>query len=443
MDLMQTPGFIAGFSRLGRDEKARLAAEFSGDPGISKVFADHLHPDKELQKLYDALTENAVSNYYLPFSIAPNFLVNGVFHMVPMVTEESSVVAAASSAAKFWSERGGFHARVLSKHKPGHVHFVWKGEKETLVSFVEQLIPGCYEVTAPVLRHMKSRGGGILSIRLRNQPEWPDGYYQLEVIFDTADAMGANLINSCLEIISRHMAHQAESSGISEKLEVIMAILSNYSPGCLVECLVTADVNRLDGVYAGMNGLKFSEKFCRAVDISHLDVYRAVTHNKGIFNGIDAVMIATGNDFRAVEASAHAYAARNGKYAGLSEARISGKTFTFRLELPMMAGTVGGLTKIHPMAVAALKMLGNPNADELMAVIAAAGLAANFSAIRALITDGIQKGHMRLHLVNLLQQLGASAQEQELAAGFFHNKTVSQAAVKNFLHDLRTRESIL
>ena len=440
---MNIPGFITGFSTYSRDEKIKLVATFAGNPEISKALQDHLHPDPIKQELYEALTENVVSNYFLPFSIVPNFLINNAFHMVPMVTEESSVVAAASSAAKLWSERGGFHTRVLAKRKPGHVHFIWRGGKETLVSFIDKITPGCFEVTAPFLSNMKLRGGGIISIQLRCQPEWPEEYYQLEVIFNTVDAMGANLINSCLEIIARYMVRQAENFGISAQIEIIMAILSNYAPECIVECSATTDISRLNGLHAAMSGWRFAEKFCLAVDISHIDIYRAVTHNKGIFNGIDAVILATGNDFRAVEAAAHAYASRNGKYTGLSEANITGNTFTFKLELPMMVGTVGGLTRVHPMAAAAMEILGNPNADELMSVIASVGLASNFSALRALITNGIQQGHMKLHLVNLLHQLGASAREKELAAEFFNNKMVSQAALKEFLNDLRTREAIL
>jgi hydroxymethylglutaryl-CoA reductase len=284
---------------------------------------------------------------------------------------------------------------------------------------------------------MKNRGGGIVDIRLKDLSNRMDGYYQLGVTFDTADSMGANLINSCLESMTAYFKQQAESRLKSGQMEVIMSILSNYTPECLVECEVNTSVEGLDGLFGNMSGPEFAKKFVTAVSLSGIDIYRAVTHNKGIFNGMDAVILATGNDFRATEACGHAYASRDGMYKGLSAASIIHNEFVFRLEIPMAVGTVGGLTRLHPMASTALDILGNPNAAELMTIIAAAGLASNFSAIRALITTGIQTGHMRLHLINILNQLGANSNEKNKALEHFKNTTITNVAVSEFLKKIR------
>jgi hydroxymethylglutaryl-CoA reductase len=189
-----------------------------------------------------------------------------------------------------------------------------------------------------------------------------------------------------------------------------------------------------------MNGLQFAERFCRAVDIAREDPHRAVTHNKGIFNGMDAVVLATGNDFRAVEACGHAYASRTGKYESLSQAHVKDSRFSLSLEVPLAVGTVGGLTSSHPMASAALELLGRPSAEQLMGIVVAAGLANNFSAVRSLVTGGIQRGHMKMHLGNILRQLNASPEEKERARVHFEKSTVSHAGVAAFLEDIRAQK---
>ena len=215
-----------------------------------------------------------------------------------------------------------------------------------------------------------------------------------------------------------------------------MAILSNYTPDCTarawVECPVAAfgDLN-------GASGSELAEKFNIAVRIARIDPYRATTHNKGIFNGIDAVAIATGNDFRAIEAGGHAYAARDGQYRSLSSCAIQNGNFRFELEIPLPLGTVGGLTSIHPLAKLSLEMLGNPSARELMMIIATMGLAQNFAAVRSLVTSGIQKGHMKMHLGNILAQLNATEPEAVAARNHFSDKTISFNSVREFLEASR------
>ena len=205
---------------------------------------------------------------------------------------------------------------------------------------------------------------------------------------------------------------------MSEKIDFVMSILSNYTPNCLAKASVNCKVEDLKE-NDELNDENFVENFINAVKISKVDTFRAVTHNKGIMNGIDSVVIATGNDFRSVEAGVHAYASRSGNYSGLSDAYIKDDYFYFDLTIPISIGTVGGLTKLHPLVNWAHNLLGNPNAAELMQIIVAAGLAQNFAAIKSLVTTGIQKGHMKMHLLNILNQLGASQKQKEEAIEYF------------------------
>jgi hydroxymethylglutaryl-CoA reductase len=216
-----------------------------------------------------------------------------------------------------------------------------------------------------------------------------------------------------------------------------MCILSNYTPECRVKVWVECPTNQLDGVDESLDGKAFAEKFKKAVDIARIDPYRATTHNKGIYNGIDAVVIATGNDFRATEAAGHSYAARDGQYRSLSYAEIQDNMFRFTLDVPLALGTVGGLTSLHPLAKKSLELLGNPSAKELMMIAATMGLANNYAAVKSLTTKGIQQGHMKMHLANILNQLGASEKEKTQATEYFNDKTVSYSEVESFLRRIR------
>jgi hydroxymethylglutaryl-CoA reductase len=219
-------------------------------------------------------------------------------------------------------------------------------------------------------------------------------------------------------------------------MQIIMCILSNYTPDCVVECSVECPIENL-GSFEGMSARTFADKFSAAVKIAEIDTSRAVTHNKGIMNGIDAVVLATGNDFRAIEACAHAYAARDGQYRSLSKVTLSEDTFKFSLTVPLAVGTVGGLTSLHPLAKTSLAILEKPSAKELMQVMASVGLAQNFGAIKSLVTTGIQKGHMKLHLLNVFNQLGATHEEIEKGKEYFSDKVVSFTAVRNFLESIK------
>jgi hydroxymethylglutaryl-CoA reductase len=218
-----------------------------------------------------------------------------------------------------------------------------------------------------------------------------------------------------------------------------MAILSNYTPECLVKTWVEGPITKGHLYDDKFTDAEFVKRFDTAVKIAQADVYRATTHNKGIYNGIDAVVLATGNDFRAVEACGHAYASRSGRYRSLSDVEISNHTFRFTLEVPMALGTVGGLTHLHPLAGLSLQLLGNPGASELMMIASAAGLANNFSAVKSLTTKGIQRGHMKMHLLNILNTFQASDQEKQLAVDYFKQIKVSHSAVSNFLNEIRSK----
>jgi len=431
-----------GFSKLLKEEKLKLIANYFENPGeVISLLKSYWHSDTRQQKLFDEFSENTITNFFTPYGISPNVMINGKNYIVPMVIEESSVVAAASAAAKFWGDRGGFHAEVPDVRKVGQVHFGWKGSMEQLQQLFPRIKERLLADTEAITVNMRKRGGGILDIQLRDYTTQIPDYYQLRVEFDTCDSMGANFINTVLEQFG-HSLHDflTEQKELPEELrnaEIIMTILSNNTPDCRVKVWVECPTNQLDGIDEHLSGADYALKFKKAVDIAHIDIDRATTHNKGIYNGIDAVVIATGNDFRAVEAAGHTYASRNGRYKSLSTVSINNGMFRFELEVPMALGTVGGLTSLHPLAKKSLELLGNPTAKELMMIAATMGLANNFSAVRSLTTKGIQAGHMKMHLNNILNQLQATDDEQRKAREFFKDQTVSYAAVEKYLESLR------
>ncbi|MGI9527509.1 MAG: hydroxymethylglutaryl-CoA reductase, partial [Weeksellaceae bacterium] len=251
-----------------------------------------------------------------------------------------------------------------------------------------------------------------------------------------------NFINSCLEQFAKTLENEmtsAESFNQEEKdsLRIIMSILSNYTPENMVRAEVKCPVSALGE--EGIEAQEFADKFMQAVRIAEVEPYRAATHNKGIMNGVDAVVIATGNDFRAVEAAAHTHASQGGSYGSLTHCEVKNDEFRFWIDLPIALGTVGGLTSLHPLVRFALDILGKPNAHELMGIVAVAGLAQNFAALRSLTTTGIQKGHMKMHLYNILNQLGATDKERDYFTIYFRDKTVSHHAVVTEFNRIRKK----
>lgn len=427
---------ISGFSKLNKSEKIEWLTKnsFSQNNNFKNILLQYCNSNEKLQKLHDEFAENTISNFYLPFAIAPNFIINKKLYTIPMVTEESSVIAAASKSAKFWLDKGGFNAKVLSTNKVGQVHFIYKGDFKKLKKYFDKIKPKLISDVSSITSNMNKRGGGILNIELLNLSDKIENYFQIKAIFDTQDAMGANFINSCLEQFAKTF-----KDNFTEKneIEIIMSILSNYVPECIVKAEVSCDVEKLSDTNI-IDPFDFANKFVRAVKIAEVDRYRAVTHNKGIMNGIDSVVIATGNDFRAIESAAHAYASKSGSYKSLTKASVENKIFKFSIEIPLALGTVGGLTKLHPLANLALDILGKPNSEDLMKITAVAGLAQNFAAIKSLITTGIQHGHMKMHLINILNQQKATDKEKEKAIEYFKTNTVSHLKVDLFIKKLRS-----
>ncbi len=434
---------VSGFSKCTKDQKIEwLASNYFADANQgSAVLKQYWNDNQKLQKLHDEFIENAVTNYYLPFGIAPNFLINDILYALPMAIEESSVIAAASNSAKFWLDKGGFKTHVKGTIKSGQVHFNFNGPSDLLRTFFDSVKALLLEGTQAITTSMERRGGGIISLELVDLSAELSDYYQINVRFETKDAMGANFINSCLELIATNLDRQAANyeKFISNNysLSIVLSILSNYVPECVATATVSCPISLL--ATESISGLEFANKFVRAIDIANASVQRAVTHNKGVMNGIDAVVLATGNDFRAIEAGVHSYAAKSGKYKSITHAKIEDGIFSFWIEVPLALGTVGGLTNLHPLVKLNLEILKNPSAPQLMQLVATAGLAQNFAAIKSLITTGIQKGHMKMHLKNILNQLEATQEEKVAAIEHFSIVAVTHAAAKNFINSYRNR----
>ena len=433
------PEKIIGFSKLSREDKINwISSNFLNESSeYKKILNSYLNNDNEIQSLHNSFSENSISNFYLPYSVSPNFLINNKNYCVPLVTEESSVVAALSNSSKFWFERGGFKSNIINNLKNGQIHFMFKGKKKLLEKLINDNVLDLIKSTDEITKRMRARGGGIKKIKLIDKSSDLKDYLQLSVDFITVDSMGANFINSCLEKISKTFKELIIKSNYfkdSEKdIKIIMSILSNYTPDCLVEASVECNLDEL-GTIEGLPSREFASKFKSAFDIAQIDINRAVTHNKGIMNGIDAVLISTGNDFRAVEAGIHAYASSDGYYKSLSQCSIINDNFKISLKIPVSVGTVGGITDLHPMVKLSLQMLGNPTSLDLMKIICSVGLAQNFAAVKSLVSSGIQKGHMKMHLINLLIKNSANKTQIENSKEYFKDKEINNQSVIEFLN---------
>ena len=435
---------IEGFSKLDKQGKINwLTSEYlNGNTEYEKILKQYWNDDEPLQKLHEEFSENTISNFYMPYGIAPNFLIDGKLLALPMVVEESSVVAAAAKSAKFWLDKGGFKTTIINTEKLGHTHFILNAEPVKVLHFFNfKLKQKLFEATENITTNMRKRGGGILDIQLIDKTAELNNYYQLKASFDTKDSMGANFINSCLEQFGRTLKEEVlndENFNDDEKnsLQVVMNILSNYTPNCIVRAEVSCKIEDLKDD-SGISPEEFAWKFKQAVTIAEIEPYRGTTHNKGIMNGVDAVVIATGNDFRATEACAHTYASKDGKYSSLTHCSTDGGIFKFWIDLPISIGIVGGLTNLHPLVKFSLALLGKPSAQELMSILAVSGLAQNFAALRSLVTTGIQKGHMKMHLLNILNQFNATEEEKKYFIEYFKDKTVSHHEVITELNSRR------
>ena len=432
---------IDGYSKLSKEQQLEwlIANFFDGDKSVKAEFDGYLHRDASIQDDFDEFAENTITNFYLPLGIAPNFLINGEMYALPMAIEESSVVAAMSKTAKFWLNRGGFKTEIIDFKKIGQVHFEFKGNVEKLKKDFPKIKNALLEDVEYLNVNMKARGGGILDIELVDLSHKEPDLFQLKASFNTCDSMGANYINTNLEELAHLIKEKVTVEEYGAQPYIIMSIVSNYTPDCLARAWVECPIEDL-GVQNGMPAEEFARKFKKAIRIAEVDSHRATTHNKGIFNGVDAIIIATGNDFRAVEACGHTYASRSGEYSSLTHCSIENGMFKFWIDLPLAVGTVGGLTQLHPLVKRCLQMLDYPDAKKLMQIVAVGGLAQNFAAVRAMTTVGIQKGHMKMHLLNILKHLEATEDEKDYAINYFKDKIVSFTNVRVMLDQIRTSQ---
>lgn len=380
---------LPGFHKLGPAERRALVARETGLTPEEVAELDAPLPGA----IRDSLVENPVGTMSIPVGIATNFVVNGRDVLVPMAVEESSVVAAASNGARIARGRGGFRARAEPPVMVAQVQLVdvpdFVVAQRNIYGTASELARLAEEASAGLAR----RGGGYRGFKVRNLDTAAGKCLVVHLLVDVRDAMGANAVNSVAEAVAPHLAEVTGG-------RALLRILTNLSDERLVRASAVFDVEAL-------GGRQVAEDIVRAWAFADADPYRAATHNKGVMNGIDAVVIATGNDWRAVEAGAHAYAARKGRYRSLTRFRLDEEgQLVGEIELPLALGIVGGVTKVHPGAKAALKVLGVKTAGELAEIAASVGLAQNLAALRALAAEGIQKGHMRLHAHNLALQAG-------------------------------------
>lgn len=398
---------MPGFHRKSLAERQAIAADWAGLSPCEKETLD----DSGLSLAQaDLMIENVIGRYSLPFAVATNFRINGRDYLVPMVVEEASVVAACSNAAKLFRQGGGFCASADEPVMIGQIQVLdlpdLNAAIEAVMARKAEILERANQISGSLVR----RGGGAIDLRaraLRNTALGP--MLILHLHYDTRDAMGANAVNSAVEFIAPLVEHV--SGG-----RVNLRILSNLADQRLARAHGAIPHEAL--ATAAASGAEVARLIMEAAVFAEVDPYRAATHNKGIMNGIDALLLATGNDWRAVEAGAHAYAARKGRYTSLTRWTIDDAgNLRGSIELPLAAGIVGGATRSHPGAQTALKLLSVEKAQALAQVAAAVGLAQNLGALRALATDGIQKGHMRLHARQLALAAGADDQEARLIAG--------------------------
>jgi hydroxymethylglutaryl-CoA reductase len=374
---------LPGFHRLSLQTRVDLLAERAG---LSESERELLaHPEPLGLDTADAMIENAVGVFGLPLGIAANFLVNGRDYLVPMVTEEPSVVAAASNAARLVRAGGGFTADADEPLMIGQLQLIDVPNPELAVARLCAQSERLLALARDLQPRMVARGGGAREIEV---DVVADGSIAVHVVADVGDAMGANAINTLMEGLAPEVLEIAGG-------EVNLRILSNLSDRRLARARAAIPVELL--AVDGMSGDAVARRIESASRFASASPHRAATHNKGVMNGIDAVAIATGNDWRAIEAGAHAYAARSGHYGPLALWKVEGSALTGSIELPLAVGTVGDRIRINPRAQLALRVLRIDGARELAALLAAVGLGQNFAALRALATEGIQRGHMELH----------------------------------------------
>ncbi|MGL4334972.1 MAG: hydroxymethylglutaryl-CoA reductase, degradative, partial [Lactococcus garvieae] len=374
--------------------------------------------------LADNLIENQISEFELPMGLAQNFVINGKKFLVPMVTEEPSVIAAASNGAKI---AGNFQTVLSERLMRGQIVFYDVDQADHLMQTIEENQAGIFRAAKEAYPSIIKRGGGLRQVSSRAFEA--EGFVSVDFKVDVKDAMGANIVNAILEGVANLFR-----TWFPEQ-KILFSILSNYATESLVKVSCEIPVERLS---KGNNGQEVAEKIQAASRFSKIDPYRAATHNKGIMNGINAVVLATGNDTRAVASGIHAYASKEGSYQGLAKWDVRDGLLLGSLELPLPVATVGGAVKVLPKAQAALELLEITEAKELAQVMAAVGLAQNLAALRALVSEGIQQGHMSLQVRALAMTVGAKDEEITiLSEKLRREKVMNQAIAEKLLLEIR------
>ena len=418
-----------GFSKKSYQERLEL---LKAQALLSPEKQESLEQDEQISvTVADQLSENVVGTFSLPYSLVPEVLVNGQEYTVPYVTEEPSVVAAASYASKIIKRAGGFTAQVHERQMIGQVALYQVADPEQALEKIASKKAELLELANQAYPSIVKRGGGARDLHVEQLKSETD-FLVVYLHVDTQEAMGANMLNTMLEALKPILEELSQGQSL-------MGILSNYA----TDSLVTASC-RIAFRYLSRQkdqGREIAEKIALASQFAQADPYRATTHNKGIFNGIDAILIATGNDWRAIEAGAHAFASRDGHYQGLSSWRLDLETeeLVGEMTLPMPVATKGGSIGLNPRVALSHELLGNPSAKELAQLIVSIGLAQNFAALKALVSTGIQQGHMKLQAKSLALLAGASESEvAPLVERLIADKTFNLETAQRYLENLKS-----
>ena len=418
-----------GFSKKSYQERLEL---LKAQALLSPEKQTSLEQDEQMSvTVADQLSENVVGTFSLPYSLVPEVLVNGQEYTVPYVTEEPSVVAAASYASKIIKRAGGFTAQVHQRQMIGQVALYQVVEPEQAQEKIASKKSELLELANQAYSSIVKRGGGARDLHVE-QIKGETDFLVVYLHVDTQEAMGANMLNTMLEALKPVLEELSQGQSL-------MGILSNYA----TDSLVTASC-RIAFRYLSRQkdqGREIAEKIALASQFAQADPYRATTHNKGIFNGIDAILIATGNDWRAIEAGAHAFASRDGRYQGLSQwtLDLEREELVGQMTLPMPVATKGGSIGLNPRVSLSHELLGNPSAKELAQIIVSIGLAQNFAALKALVSTGIQQGHMKLQAKSLSLLAGASESEvAPLVELLIADKTFNLETAQRYLENLRS-----
>ena len=417
-----------GFSKKSYQERLEL---LKAQALLSPERQASLEQDEQISvTVADQLSENVVGTFSLPYSLVPEILVNGQEYTVPYVTEEPSVVAAASYASKIIKRAGGFTAQVHERQMIGQVALYQVANPKLAQKKIASKKAELLELANQAYPSIVKRGGGARDLNVEQLKSKTD-FLVVYLHVDTQEAMGANMLNTMLEALKPVLEELSQGQSL-------MGILSNYA----TDSLVTASC-RIAFRYLSRQkdqGRKIAEKMALASQFAQVDPYRAATHNKGIFNGIDAILIATGNDWRAIEAGAHAFASRDGRYQGLSQwtLDLEREELVGQMTLPMPVATKGGSIGLNPRVALSHELLGNPSAKELAQIIVSIGLAQNFAALKALVSTGIQQGHMKLQAKSLALLAGASKSEvAPLVERLIADKTFNLETAQRYLENLR------